>query len=182
MLLIRKLSCFLLVVFACCSFSEGGSTKWSPILKSKIDKAIISVYDTEELRYETVQFPKNIPSSNLKPLENNLFKLFMADEFKGFIYVAQAPSMKNVFDFLVILSPELEIEKAKILIYREQHGRQIGATRWLNQFKGMTVKDRPQLGKEVDGISGATISAKGMTKAVNDLLVALSSLKEKDLN
>ena len=182
MLLLRKLSCFLLVVFVCCSFSGGSSTKWSPILKNKIDKAITSVYETEDLRYESVIIPKNTTGIAKETLENNFFKLFIADDFKGFIYVAQAPSMKNVFDFLVILSPELEIEKAKILIYREQHGRQIGATRWLNQFKGMTVKDRPQLGKEVDGISGATISAKGMTKAVNDLLVALSSLKEKDLN
>ena len=88
-------------------------------------------------------------------------------------------SPENVFDYIVVFNTDLILEKAKVLIYREQHGRQIGTVRWLSQFKGMDVADRPELGKEVDGISGATISAKSMTNAVHDLLVALEDVKSK---
>ena len=87
--------------------------------------------------------------------------------------------MKNVFDYAVVLSPDLEIVNTKVLIYREQHGRQIGAKRWLQQFFNMDTTNRPVLGKDIDGITGATISATSMTKAVHNLLVDIDYLKSQ---
>jgi major membrane immunogen (membrane-anchored lipoprotein) len=42
----------------------------------------------------------------------------------------------------------------------------------------MGISDRPRINQEVDGISGATISATSMTQAVNKLLQSLSIVKE----
>lgn len=177
MSLINHIKYSLLIVFCCFSYWSSAQSNWSPVLKDKIDKALTSVYETEAISYHTV----GLNESTKANLSTNLYKVFASDQFKGYVYVAQAPSMKNVFDYLVIFNSNLEIEKAKVLIYREQHGRQIGATRWLSQFDGMNSEDRPTLGKEIDGISGATISCKSMTKAVNELLASLAIVKEKGL-
>ena len=88
--------------------------------------------------------------------------------------------MKNVFDYAILLSEDLEIVNTKVLIYREKHGRQIGMKRWLKQFFGMTSKDRPTLGDNVDGISGATISATSMTNSVREVLSTIEYLKSHD--
>lgn len=38
------------------------------------------------------------------------------------------------------------------------HGQQIGSQRWLKQFIGKTKNDNLEIGKDISGISGATIS------------------------
>lgn len=182
MLLPSRILKLILITTIFCSFTGTENTNWSTVLKGKIDKALTTVYENETINYRPVSISTAVSAKTKETLTNKLFKVYVSESFKGYVYVSQAPSMKNVFDYLVVFTPEFEIKKAKILIYREQHGRQIGAARWLNQFKGMTVKDSPELGAEVDGISGATISAKGMTKAVNDLLSALSEVKENGIN
>ncbi|MBL4707245.1 MAG: FMN-binding protein [Flavobacteriales bacterium] len=171
----------LLLLFTGSINTTAQNSDWSPVLKGKIEKALISVYESDELDFELVNIDSSSDEATPSKLEGHFFKVFISNAFKGYAYVAQAPSMKNVFDYLVIFNADLSIEKAKVLIYREQHGRQIGAARWLNQFKGMNTSNRPILGAEVDGISGATISARGMTIAINELLSSLSMLKEKGL-
>lgn len=158
-------------------FLQAQSNDWSPVLKEKIEKAMFSLYEAENIRFENAPVEKEANED----LAKGLHKFFIDSKFKGYIYVAQAPSMKNVFDYLVIFNPDLVVEKAKVLIYREQHGRQIGSARWLNQFKGMNTEDRPRLDSEIDGISGATISSKSMTQAINKLLTSLAEVKEKGI-
>ena len=153
--------------------------KWPVPLKTKVENALSKIYG--------IQIPISLKKVKVSEFIESVAKLEMNQHFYevhknnikiGYLYVSQANSMKNVFDYMVVLSPELIIKKAKVLIYREQHGRQIGTPRWLNQFNGMGISDRPRINQEVDGISGATISATSMTQAVNKLLQSLSIVKE----
>src|SRR5690606_3948131 len=112
---------------------------------------------------------------------NSFFDVFSGQKKVGYAYINQAASMKNVFDYIVMFDLNFTVKKAKVLIYREQHGAQIGTVRWLSQFEGMTLQDKPQLGTTVDGISGATISTTSMTEAVASILEDLSTLKSKGI-
>ena len=47
----------------------------------------------------------------------------------------------------------------------------------LDQFKGLTAADAPAVGKNVDAISGATVSSKGVTTGVNAALAAVGAMK-----
>ena len=120
-------------------------------------------------------------SQTTRTIEDKLYEIKIENNNPGYIYVDQAPSMKNVFDFAVVFSDDLEILNSKVLIYREQHERQIGSKRWLKQFFGMTPSSRPELGKDIDGISGATISVSSMTNAINELLVDVEYLSSKGI-
>ena len=89
--------------------------------------------------------------------------------------------MKNVFDYALVFDSDLRTIKAKVLIYREKHGRQIGTPRWLNQFNDLGLDDKPELGVNIDGISGATISVKSMTDSVREVLETVRYLRENEL-
>jgi len=47
----------------------------------------------------------------------------------------------------------------------------------LDQFKGLTAADAPAVGKNVDAISGATVTSKGVTTGVNAALAAVGAMK-----
>jgi|SRR5690554_1424420 len=179
MLHINKLkSIFFLVLFLGINLLSAQESEWPPVLKIKIDKVLEKEYQSDNLTFEAVEISQSTEKNSVSKLSNNLFKVNSAGKFVGYIYASQAPSQDEVFDYLVVFNPKLEIAKAKVLIYREQHGRQIGSVRWLNQFEGMTVEDNLSLGKNIDGISGATISANSMTVAVSNLLSSIKLAKE----
>lgn len=153
------------------------SFEWPSKLQKKIDKAVIKTYQIESPIYKPVDIAIGEDEVTASSLKGHLFKVMSADLHVGYVYVDEAPSMKDVFDYAVLLDTDIKVVNAKVLIYREQHGRQIGTRRWLKQFMGMSVEDKPELGVNVDGISGATISATSMTKAMADILSSLRYLK-----
>lgn len=154
---------------------------WSARLKEKITKAVKHTYQVEDFKLIEIIIGEGLENRTKSNLSESLFSVESNSESKGFIYVSKAASMKNVFDYIVLFDNDYKIIKTKVLIYREQHGRQIGARRWLKQFDGMTANDSPKLGVEIDGISGATISATNMTNAIRELLSSVSLLQASEI-
>lgn len=154
---------------------------WSKKLKAKVENTVTSTFSVSEFILEKIIVDDEIEENTKRTIEHNLYRITNQDTNLGYLFVDQTPSMKDVFDFAVIFSNDLKVLNTKVLIYREQHGRQIGAKRWLKQFLGLTPDSRPQLGKDIDGISGATISANSMTNAMHDLLVDIQYLDSKEL-
>jgi Na+-translocating ferredoxin:NAD+ oxidoreductase RnfG subunit len=70
------------------------------------------------------------------------------------------------------------ITRTKVLIYHEEYGGEIGSKRWLKQFEGADVNHEEMVyNAGIIPISGATISAKSMTRAINDLLSSIKFLQ-----
>lgn len=149
-------------------------------LEKKADRVISKFYETENFSKEVITIPEEI---NLKMLsefnDENLFKIITNDNLLGYGYIGSAPSKAADFDYLVLFDSDFIITKSKVLIYREEYGGEIGSKRWLKQFIGKS-SNSPELisGKTIVPISGATISVKSMTKAVNDLLESIKVLQE----
>src|SRR5690606_30583045 len=157
-----------------------GNWEQDPKLQEKVDSAILQAFDIES--YTGIPIELDAMVQNTGTSKARSFKIMGDDVLQGYGYVGEAPSMKRISDYIVIFNPDLSIKKTKVLIYREDHGRQIGSQRWLQQFVGMTVNDSPIYGENIDAISGATISAKSMTKAVAKVLMNFKKYKEAPLN
>ncbi|MCL6267821.1 FMN-binding protein [Flagellimonas myxillae] len=142
--------------------------KISPRLQQKLENAVQTTFEVEDFDLRAI-------TVNLG--DDYLFKIQHQQGNLGYAYLGKAPSMKDVFDYVVLFNPNLSIKKAKVLIYRENHGRQIGSQRWLKQFIGKTTDSTLEYGPDIDAISGATISAKSMTKAVNGVLEKMKLLQ-----
>ncbi len=55
------------------------------------------------------------------------------------------------------------LQTAEVLVYRESRGGEIQYTRFLDQFRGLSRKQR-RLSQDIDNISGATLSVRSMKK------------------
>lgn len=167
-LLYLSISCLLFI-----SWSAGGK------LESKVDMLIKKTFNLKVYTKEQVLVPDSVLLSSNKKIDKCLYRVHSKNNLEGYVYIGQSPSMKNIFDYAVLFDKDLSIINTKVLIYREQHGRQIGTSRWLKQFRGLQAKDEPRLGVNVDGISGATISATSMTDSVRDVLNTMYELHQK---
>ncbi|GGE20325.1 FMN-binding protein [Psychroflexus salis] len=151
-------------------------------LQQKMNKALNDLFETEQIELKLIALPENINQKIKYNIETDfVYQIKIEDNLKAYAYLGQANSMKDVFDYLVILNTDLVILKSKVLIYREQHGRQIGSQRWLKQFIEMDTSSEPKLGENIQGISGATISARSMTQATHQVLNNLAYLAEHKL-
>ncbi len=147
----------------------------------KIDKEVLLVFNIASFSKEIIIIDKDVNSSLTIPFQkDNFFKILVDKDLIGYFYYGKAPSKTDEFDFLVIFDDDLIIKKIKILAYREDYGMEIGSKRWLKQFNNLSKGDQVKYQKDIKAISGATISAKSMTKAVNDLLQSLTILQNKN--
>jgi hypothetical protein len=143
-------------------------------LDALIKKEIKSVFEIDSYQKKVVLIPDKINADlNKKLTQDNFFSIHSDEELLGYYYVAQAYGKAAYFDFIIIVDPDLIISKIKILIYREDHGGEIGSKRWLKQFIGISPNRSLSLHDDIVSISGATISAHALTKEVNHFLLAM---------
>ena len=69
------------------------------------------------------------------------------------------------FDYIVVFSPENKLLGVSVIQYRSDHGAGICQRNWLKQFKGYKG-DRLEIGKDIDGVTGGTISASSMVSDI----------------
>ncbi|MBU1100188.1 MAG: FMN-binding protein [Bacteroidetes bacterium] len=81
--------------------------------------------------------------------------------------------------FLVIFDSRGMITNSSVVKYREQHGGGVKEAHWLDQFIGLNGLSEFELGKNIDSISGATISSRSMTLGIRKLSLLFNYLKEK---
>jgi len=149
--------------------------------KKQIDKEILSVFGIESFSKEELYFDEEINKSLLLEFGKENFYRISDDENQiGYFYYGNAWSKVDTFDYLVIFDNELIIKKIKILAYREDYGGEIGSKRWLKQFNDLSKEDTIVYGKDIKAISGATISARSMTIAINELLQSIAILQNKN--
>jgi len=146
-----------------------------------INKEIKTVFNIES--YSKTNFVVSNEINKTLPLKitgDNFFKILSDENLIGYYYVGQAYGKADYFDFIVIFDTDLIVEKVSVLVYREDHGAEVGSKRWLKQFTGATTSKTLIYQEDIVGISGATISVKSMTNEVNKLLKTVNILHTKN--
>ena len=82
--------------------------------------------------------------------------------------------------FLIIFNENQEVIHSSIIKYREAYGGEISGKNWLNQFLYMKKDSLFKYGREIDGISGATLSVKSFTKGISKLSLLLPHIINKN--
>ena len=151
-------------------------------IQKKVDKEIKAVYNIENFAFNAFsissEITKTLPSTFGN---NNFFQINGNNDLLGYAYLGKAPSKTDEFDYLVLFDKDLIIVKSKVLIYREDYGGEIGSKRWLKQFIGKSLEDELKYGDNIAAISGATISVRSMTFAINKLLRSIKILHNKNI-
>lgn len=84
----------------------------------------------------------------------------------------------ETFDYIVIYDEHLSILKVDIANYSGEYGYEICRPKWLTQFIGKTMGFK--LEENIDGISGATVSATSLVEDLNNLGLILSEVIESN--
>jgi len=151
-------------------------------IEKKVNKEIVETFEIQTFELKEKSVPKD--ATQILPSlfgENNFFEIKKDDLLIGYVYISKAASKTDQFDYMVLLDKELIIMKTKVLAYRENYGGEIGSKRWLKQFEGKSFNNDMEYGNNIVAISGATISARSMTNAVNNLLQSLKILQQKNI-
>ncbi|SFS32765.1 FMN-binding protein [Lutibacter maritimus] len=151
-------------------------------IEALIAKEIKSIFSVETFQKKNISISNDI-SENLpqKITDTNFYKIYNNQKLLGYYYFGQAFGKADYFDFIVIFDKNLIVSKVKVLVYREDHGGEVGSKRWLNQFSGKSKADNLIYQKDIAAISGATISAKSMTNEINKLLKTVQILHQKQV-
>lgn len=132
---------------------------------------------------EKVSFKSFAPDSNERAalrrrlgyeLDRSKYHIYVATtggQVDGYAFIDDQMGQHQPITFAVKLSAEGVVLRQEIMVYRETRGDEIRDPRFRKQFKGKTVADRLRPNKDIDCVSGATISSRAITVGVRRALV-----------
>jgi hypothetical protein len=96
----------------------------------------------------------------------------------GFALVRNVKGKDQPITFLVATDLENHLKDVDILVYREAYGGEVAYDSWRRQFRGKGVTDSVEVGRDIRGISGATISVNAVTLGVRRAVADLTAWHE----
>ena len=146
-------------------------------IKSACEEHLFSLYpENTDIRMHILTLDKHIK----KEVENHVKQKFYRDKLyywtisQGDTTIAYA-FLDNVIGksmpitFLVLLNINGDIINTNVIKYREAYGGEVSNKGWLQQFINRNNNSSYTIGKDIDGISGATISVKSMSKGMQKI-------------
>jgi len=148
---------------------------------------IIKSYFGNSITIEKIKF--TIPRDIRNKIEKENKQRFFAD----FVYVwkvyqsginTATAILDNVYGkslpitFLVICNYKGEIIGSEIVKYREPYGGAIQEKSWLKQFIGKNNNSSFEVGRDINTISGATISVNSVSTGIKKVVMLFSFIKD----
>ena len=101
----------------------------------------------------------------------------------GYAIVDDEKGLHQPITFATRLSPRGIVERVEIMVYREPRGDEVRDERFRKQFQGKTSQDPLRISRDIDALSGATVSSASLavgvrraTVLVEELALGLSTL------
>jgi len=94
-----------------------------------------------------------------------LYRGWAGERILGYAAIEAATVRTMPETVLVVLDPEGRVRFAEVLAFFEPEEYKPGK-RWLDQFQGKKLSSELRIGGEIQGISGATLSAQALTLQV----------------
>jgi len=172
-------SILFLTVVGFSSLSAGIREKVEQILINELGDSII-------LSHQKISIPTDIKKKIQSQAKQKFFKdelnvwtILTADTLSHYVIIDNSLGKSMPITFLAIFSVDGKIIYTQIIKYREPYGGEISSLNWTSQFIGMSKDSEFKVGKTIDGISGATISALSVTKGIHKLTLLLPYIKSQ---
>jgi Na+-translocating ferredoxin:NAD+ oxidoreductase RnfG subunit len=92
-------------------------------------------------------------------------------ERRGVALIDVEPGKWGPVEFIIAMTVDGIVKNVRVLSYVEIRGKPIARLAFMNQYQGKSVNSTLQVGRDIVGISGATISSRCATFAVKKALV-----------
>lgn len=94
----------------------------------------------------------------------------------GYRVESKVVSRSGPFRIRVILDKQLYVKQATVISYPWKRGRDVCKRVFTDQFTGKGPGDAIRLGRDIDAMTGATISSRVMTRGVRDAIELVRNL------
>jgi hypothetical protein len=183
----KKLTCILLFWGMFTGTFSGGhdAIEFHP---RRLDREILSHFNKPEFRIREIRL--NGSSGNQDVFNGKFYRVMHGDTLMGYVYVGRVNSCRKdgcsvstsatpdvtseFFDYFALFDHTKKVISVVVYNYEATHGQEITARGWLRQFTGYNGEKELTVGRNVDAISGATISVHGI---VDDLMDKTSLLR-----
>ena len=129
------------------------------VLKKQLKTTDFSIVEIEVAQQQKVSGKYfSINSSNKETTIKYLYT--------GRVYTSrghQSNENSDFLDYIVLFDSAKTVQYVKVLKLNSSHGEAVASAGWLKQFKGYRAGKMLTVGKEIDAISGATISTNKLT-------------------
>jgi len=94
----------------------------------------------------------------------------------GWVYLDEVIGKHEFITYALGVDANRAVRGIEILDYRETYGGEVRAATWRAQFHGRTAADPLRLSKDIQNVSGATLSCRNLTDGVRRLLATHAAL------
>jgi Na+-translocating ferredoxin:NAD+ oxidoreductase RnfG subunit len=98
----------------------------------------------------------------------------------GVAIIDVQPGRWGPVEFIIGMDFQGRVRKVRVMSYQEKRGRPIARRSFMGQYVGKTLNSTLTVGRDITGISGATISSRAATFSVKKALVLLDEVYLKD--
>jgi len=170
-----------LVLLSGTSIPQGG-INYAP---KHLNKELSKIFNSSELQIVEIK------TNKISSLEGKFFTIQNAEKKVGYLYIGRVESCRTgvciapqegekaiseYFDYFMIFDTIPKIKSVKVFNYAATHGQEVTAKGWLKQFIGYSGDSKLTVGKNVDAISGATVSVAGIVTDIEIKTILLQSL------
>lgn len=155
------------------------ASDYPKLVQKRIDKTLVKLFPKMVVELKEIEVSTELTSvySSVRGVE--VFRLESANSELGYACFASSKGKHDYFDYMVIFDKELMIKQVQVLIYRSSYGGEIMSQSWLKQFIGKTNGQEMAMDKDIDGISGATLSAPSITQGIKELSLLIAEMSKK---
>jgi hypothetical protein len=123
-----------------------------------------------------------VARSSRSPFADDTLRIYVCHRgaaLAGYGIVDNVKGKSRDITYMLALGPDGAVASLEILVYRESHGGEVAAPAFRGQFRGKKAGDRLAAGRDIQLISGATISSRSVTAGAAKLLAAFDLVRER---
>lgn len=109
-----------------------------------------------------------------------VMRVMQGDVQVGWFVTDQVIGKFEKIDYAVGLDLPGNVSRVEVVRYRESHGHEVAERKWLAQFEGATAVSPLKAGKDIDGISGATLSVVHVSEGVRRVVRLIAALRRQE--
>ncbi len=106
-----------------------------------------------------------------------VYVIFQGEKVVGYAFEDSVLGKWGQIHYLAALDENGTVREIVILDYSEIRGRPIAKRRFLRQYRNKTREDPVLLRRDIDGVTGATISSRSLTDGIRKLLHVFPEIK-----
>ena len=158
--------CFMnrkLILTACLFFAT--SINWAEDVYLEPSEFVNQAFGGAPPEVETLWVKKEIKENIKKIMDHGYGALRIRYWFKSgrSVWILEEIGKEQPITTGLIVGPQ-GLESIRVLIYRESRGWEVKHTFFTDQFIGANIDQKLKLNRRIDGITGATLSVRALTK------------------